>query len=522
MAPWTTDETVLDRINQLALVCRRNRHVAIYLSDPSWRAAVTRQFDVKGVRGVGALRRIPAGLLNAAFVKGSARTLWLSGIHRPSSVKADNKILSGIDLRDALDPLNDQTYFFTAARCLPGIPSFGLPVGVSPRGSRIWAGATNLWSEFRATVSLLLRHLESVTTPEEAPLPVVAVPSADAGKIAGAFDVGLLPPEILDDSTTTEEERQELEKWAYHTEFEVVDTAGPDLKANLTLDGTLLGTVEFSLDLSTPDHIKWQATGDCASAAVKVEHAAALAACNRSGWVKIWYESGHTLSNGAIFEERFRDLPFENFKFVDFGKHFVKQEKPKNLDLSHIGKQKSLFCWVLNNWPIAGRSTGAGWLACNDGSMEIADFIHLDDECEALSLIHVKGAGSNDSERQISVSKYEVVVGQAVKNLRHLDRLLMAEGFTVRLSEKIKDLVWRDRSPVDRAVMHDALKNLKSQCDRRVIVLQPQVTKRRWDYARKNPNSPDAARLRQLNTLLLSASAACHGLRASFLVIGAK
>ncbi|HSE16079.1 MAG TPA: hypothetical protein VLB46_03455 [Pyrinomonadaceae bacterium] len=35
-APWTLNRNVVDQFNHLILVCRRNRHVAIYLSDTSW------------------------------------------------------------------------------------------------------------------------------------------------------------------------------------------------------------------------------------------------------------------------------------------------------------------------------------------------------------------------------------------------------------------------------------------------------------------------------------------------------
>ena len=59
------------------------------------------------------------------------------------------------------------------------------------------------------------------------------------------------------------------------------------------------------------------------------------------------------------------------------------------------------------------------WLACDDGAMEIADFILFEAGPPGLiEVIHVKGAHSSSPNRGISVSAYEVVVGQAVKNLR--------------------------------------------------------------------------------------------------------
>src|SRR5262249_48177115 len=94
----------------------------------------------------------------------------------------------------------------------------------------------------------------------------------------------------------------------------------------------------------------------------------------------------------------------------------------------------SLFCWVLNKWA-PNRKKGSGtyqqWLGCDDGAHEKADFVCLEvvDGVPRLTLIHVKGVhtrnktGAVSPQRAISVADYEVVVGQAVKNIRWLDRL---------------------------------------------------------------------------------------------------
>src|SRR5262249_47459496 len=126
-----------------------------------------------------------------------------------------------------------------------------------------------------------------------------------------------------------------------------------------------------------------------------------------------------------------------------------------------IGTEDSLFSWVKNKWrsPDAPPSAESGWLACDDGSMEIADFIHLDDQSNppVLSLIHVKGAKSCERVRDISVSAYEVVVGQAVKNVRFLDRILLEEGLKAGLEHKIGKLVWRNGDLMTREDMLKAL-----------------------------------------------------------------
>ena len=108
-----------------------------------------------------------------------------------------------------------------------------------------------------------------------------------------------------------------------------------------------------------------------------------------------------------------------------------------------IGTAGSLFCWIKNCWNVNRDSGNSGWLACDDGSGELADFIHLDEHQGTLSLIHIKGASTSSPTRGISVGAYEVVVSQAIKNLRHLDRFYLAEGLRLGLERNIGRLVGR-------------------------------------------------------------------------------
>src|SRR5690606_13184391 len=103
----------------------------------------------------------------------------------------------------------------------------------------------------------------------------------------------------------------------------------------------------------------------------------------------------------------------------------------------------SLFGYMVKRWGIVeGQPGPSGWLACDDGSMESADFIHLDGEGRTLSLIHVKGSGTASATRGISVTDYEIVVGQAIKNLRHLDRGLLIEKLEAGTDHQIATATW--------------------------------------------------------------------------------
>jgi hypothetical protein len=154
--------------------------------------------------------------------------------------------------------------------------------------------------------------------------------------------------------------------------------------------------------------------------------------------------------------------------------------------------------------------------------MEIADFVHLDMTASPprLSLIHVKGAKSDSATRGVAVSPFEVVTGQAVKNIRHLDNLILSDGLQNGLGKKISSLVWNNGAPAQRQDMIEALDDLGADYERQVVVVQPQALKSSIESARQDPTSAGAARLRQLDALLTGAAAACRNVSAGFIVVG--
>jgi hypothetical protein len=477
-------------------------------------------------------------LLNAAFVRGPIRTIWLSGIHAPVSVKADSKILSGLDLRDALDPLGDQSYYFTSARS--SVPKLGLPVGVSPRSARVWLGATSSWDDFVKTVADLLKYVEATTERDTQPLSALAVPAMQAPALDEAYEIRFLPPELLaDDPTSEPENKQLMERWAYRTDLEILKTHEDSLEVRVNMDDVSLGTITLEFDTSDVANIKIKAKvtpPDPACPVAYQDYVEELKAVSKkTGWIKVWYESDYTLTNRAIFEVRYRDEPFDGFHWFEFKDYEITTEKPWGngpapTNPDSLGRQKSLFDWVRNNWPPPCRpySETGGWLACDDGPMEIADFIHLDVEGEkpVLTQIHVKGSKSDSATRGISVRDYEQVTSQAVKNMRFLDRLHMDVGLTEGLKRKIGNLVWHDRSVSTREEMLKAISQIGASYRRMVVILQPSVRKSMLEEVRKanSEGKPhrDTGRARQLNTLLLNAQASCRSLSAELWVLADK
>ncbi|NMB54686.1 MAG: hypothetical protein GYA15_08280 [Leptolinea sp.] len=525
---WTMEAGIEDTLNHLFLVIRWNQRVAIYLSESQKKNTVQNRFGKDTSTGLGVLRPVSQNRLNAGYLDGETRTLWLSGTHRRTSIKADSKILTGLDLRDALDPLSDQTYYFTAARSLASIGGRKIPVGCSPRHSRIWTGVSSSWQDFEDGIVILLGKLDSVEDLAKSPLPVVASPVIPAvADVSRPFDMAFMPP-ALDDPTLSPVDQSEIERWGFHSKFENITPSdnGKKITADLYMNDVLLGNMEMSIDIRSDGRVRLAANGQEASPDTKEDFKTACAHAEKPEWIKIWYESGLTVSDGQFYSVRWKDIPFQNIHWVNFTGYKVGQEKPKNAstgkdDPKAIGTDHSLFDWVFDFWPnLDGTHTlSKGWLACDDGAMEIADFIHIDEAVSppTITLIHVKGGKTSG----ISVSDYEVVGSQAVKNLRSLDEQELVEGLKRNIENSIKKLIWHNGvGQNDRQGMLTVLKNLGTNYRRQVIILQPSLRKTQAEAARENKTGDNYARLQQLDSLLLGIQANCRSLGADMWVLG--
>ena len=218
---------------------------------------------------------------------------------------------------------------------------------------------------------------------------------------------------------------------------------------------------------------------------------------------------------------------------MDRDNTLFKNEKPldgRRFAVENIGNanDKSLFGLVARHWPnMNARGKPIGWLVCDDGAMESADFIHLDDARNPpeLTLIHVKGSGSADAGRNLSVSDYEVVIGQAVKNLRHIDRGLLGDKLAANATGVLKDAVWHNgERQKDRKALLQVLMGLGSNLKTKVVVFQPRVRRSVFNAIRKKmddgkPTDAAVRRMQQLDALLLGARADCFSLGASFAVV---
>ena len=483
--------------------------------------------------------------MERAFVEDQVRTLWLNSTHGQTAIKPDSKVLAGLELESALDPLEDQAYYFSSLRstsrnrALSSSEDRYAVVGVRPTRGQVWIGPTASWNDYLQRSAEVLSHAEQRLARFEAEpstVPVLARLTTGLEGVEGVYGVALIVPENMETGIphVDDEERwlEQFQDAAQFTDIAQLD-GGPNFTAKVHWNESFLGLLRYM----------FKEVGDGARLSVKgtfdgeAEHLGVLERiCRDSDNLTIYFESGHTFARGRMFLTKFRDAQFEDWRWVNMGtdQTEVHREKPyvaRKFDVKGIGgaRDKSLFGLVVRHWPnLEERGEQTGWLVCDDGSMESADFIHLEEALKVpeLTLIHVKGSGSNNEERGISVSDYEVVVGQAVKNLRHVDRLLLKEKLERNGEGILRNAVWNNgERQENRDGIIQALEAVSSRLKRKVVVLQPRVRKVEYEQVREmlsRDSGPAGTRhrLRQLDALLLSARANCLGLGAEFEVIG--
>lgn len=514
-----------DVSHELVLLSVRGRHATLCTTDASMRDRL-----VKRLKSV---RRMPRDAI-AGFVGEEAKALWLNGVHTPTAAKADTKALTGTDLGSAIDPIGDQSYYYSAVRSLPDVPgvtsSNGSPlvVGAAPGGGRVWTRRAEGLEDYKQLITAILNH---ATTGVPAPnrFQSLAQTVSSAAGVTGAFTLSIVPPDLLSEEALPAATLDAARRWAFDASYDVEPLDGMSLRVAVKLAGNAIGTAELSvtLDEEGEAHLDfgWTET-PAASAATRGECEAFLKELHT---LKVYYESGHSLAQGRCYAGGYTDQPFE-WSFKDFTGYDIDREKPNVPNGQTLaqciatGNDNSLFAYVCERMFVDAAGQPRGWLASDDGSMEMADFIHIDPDTKTVTLVHVKASKLTTADRQAAPAEYEVVVSQAVKNLRHLDRRKLVDELKHGKAKKIGAAVWLNGSKqADRTGFIAAAEKLKGAINRKLIVLQPRVTEFERNRCLADNAPPSyALRIKQIETLMLAARASALACGATFEGIGDK
>lgn len=540
---WYAQDDLKNTLHHLVVVSALEDVLSICCTDSAARQTIVRSISKADKASFKHIKKMGAKEVEAAFVGDKVRTLWLSGAHRRSLVKPDAKVLSGAELESALDPLEDQSYFFSSVRTTSSNGALSHDgrdaiVGASPKHARIWLGPSRDWDQFADRMSKILRQAKNSLDEgmeNYTPIPVLARPTTDVSDVKHPYDAAIIVPEqLLADEVERGDGDRWLQQFGDQVHFDISEQEeAPNFRAKVMWGDQAYGELSFKFEAKEGgdyrlriEALTWDKTKD--------HHEEIYTVCSEPENLTLYFDTGHTFARGQFYITQFRDAQFDDWAWVDMAAAgvAVKQEKPldgRRFAVEAIGEagDSSLFGLVTRHWPNT-ENLGAptGWLVCDDGAGESADFIHLDDTpgSAKLTLIHAKGSGSENDDRQISVSDYEVVVGQAIKNLRHVDRDLLRQKLEANGNGVLRDAVWHNGArQADRTGFLAALAGIGSSADLKVVVLQPRVREAELANARTalangNPNAK-TRRMQQLDALLLGAKASCAGLGAEFIVV---
>lgn len=463
--------------------------------------------------------RVPGPALRQAFLQGEARGLWLRGTHARTRSKPDTKTMSGPALEDALDPHEDGSFALASGRAALTATDGRLgnegTVGTTPKKAWVWLKQTDSLATFVDLASGVISMVEDAIAAPVAELgfPELADEVESLAEVLTAYEAFVSSPDQL--AMLPEVSNDEIERAALLQDA-ILDVEGEDRNAHFTLsvgtDGAEVGRLRFRPQLSD-GHVAFDVgvVGTPSDAPALAEIRDLL---GRGDLLNIHYMSGHRLSDNAIARPNEEHLPFKRWSFHDFSGFLEMREKPVEPGSQGIhdaiaeAGDVSLFAWIV-------RSFGSGHLTCDDGANEVADFVHLGHD-GLLTLLHVKGASAG-RHRRVSTGAYELVIGQAIKNLRYVRPRQLIPALDG--SPLARPATWLNgKRTSDRSLMLDALRMRTDDKETRVVVVQPHLSQTTHRRLRALENSGgesvDLRRLHLVENLLQSARRTFVGINA--------
>lgn len=505
-----------DKRHHVALAVVRGTRAALIASDNGMRAAM--------LTAIHSAKKVPRQEAFQAFVGTQARTVWLDGTHASTTVKPDKKVLMGTSLEDALDPLGDHSYQLSSVRSK--VPIAGSKtLGVSPGAARVWMSRTASLSTLLGQVGALFDRLDSPPSQPTARFKFLSQPVSGTIGVHDAYELAVLPSLLFDpDPNAPPGALDRAHEWAYEAAFRVTSVPNsPNFAIDVTLGTTSLGQLDVWVAIQPSGQVTLSAGSwtpiDANLQALRDE-------CQNylldTAQTKIYYDSGHTVTEGQCFEggytEQVADWTFKNLVGFEIGKE--KPDPAGGQTLAQAvaaGGGTSLFGYVKQvMFP-------TGWLASDDGAGEVGDFVHVDPVSGKVTLVHVKASSKDEAARQVSVADYEVVVAQAVKNVRHLDKDNLIRALQESRNRQMAIATWRDGALVSRDDFIAIVQALPARFSREVIVLQPRLSRAEHDACVNGTATNDRVkRFQQLNALVLAGRLAAMAVGATFEIFAAQ
>ena len=523
---WAGINVLADQLNHLITCVGLGEFALIYVSDSELKAEFHNRLYTGGIHD---WEPADQSVLVDAYVKGqSLKALWLGGAHRSVSYRPSSKVLSGIHLQDAIDPFGDSTFVAGSVRTAGG--------GVSLKRSGLWFRPCKDWADFQSLAHTALMELNArqaiITTLSPEVHHGLARHLENFSGVSDAYAVQWTDVETITGKARTER----LERLSTDHQLEIATLPSLASPEHIGLNITVKSTGATHL-ISLFPHVDAGRVCLASSTIPSAVQSCTEAILADPALIKIYYNSGHTIADSTLSIAAIQDREFI-LEYCDFDPpgttYTITDEKPPGNPVPiadmFSATDTSLFKWVfkdgLRAMNLSQPQTGRCWLYCDDGSGEVADFIHVDLQrntmttVPCITLIHVKGADNNSPGRKVAVGPYELVTAQAMKNLRRIiAREMLPElkkSVATHGDQRVWDTPWALNllsSPGTGAAMLAALETIHAKCDFEVIIVQPHVRKTTYEA---NPNQTAA---RQLRSLLFGAEALTHAAGAKFRVI---
>lgn len=452
---------------------------------------------------------------------GASRTAWTSGVHSPRTTKADSKALTGIRIQDAMSGIDESTFVLTAARMAlhsNGVGTLDGTITISPSKSKFaWKRAPTIGHYMDAVVAILDRARETVQ--EEVagtlvdPFPQLATLERDLGQLDNAYEVASLDPDLVRMNPFFGPDDVVLAEDLADLRFDVpIPTSGCSFELDVSNSS---GTSSFKATvtgLGLEKRVSFSAASRSGHSDAEQQRIRNL--LGRGELLRVDFATGHSYAMGYVARENVDSPPFHGWRFEDFTGFDVTAEKPvastSSTDIhdriDHT-KDSSLFSWVQREW-------SQGFLICDDGAGELADFLHID-HTGTITAIHVKGAASASASRKLATVPYELVSAQALKTLRQIEpESIRAQlGRTTRLASRG---IWNDgQRSSDLNPFLNALATRGPDAETHIAIVQPHIQKQVLDFARADiasgVTSARAMAAKKLDTLLLTTRHAVTG-----------
>lgn len=521
---WFKGNSLTDEENHIFITICINKTFAFYFSEKGMKDEVRTFFFTTLLPD---LQVVNIEHLNYLFInEDKIKMLWLLGVHGRESFKADSKILGGESVAETLNPLEDQSFAMSAVRT--SLDGTETTIGLNPYKSSLWRGPCKDWDTFENRVIEIIDKIDKNKDKLENPISILATPIADVKDLHRLYDLSFLDPDFHSHGLS-ESKKERLLKIRESYTYKIFDTIeSPSINLEVFKEGVSLGSMKATPVIQDYE-IEFKPIELFGRKGKRKELDYFSKSFYYPDLIRCWYESGHAIVNSRAFKTEYRDVSYNNFIWADFDGFDILKEKPEyngTVALNKIGTQKSLFCWIKHNWSglwdtnenFLTTDKPSGWLLCDDGAGEKADFIHVveHDGKVYISLIHIKAANSNSNDRRISVGAHDIVINQAIKNLRYINRKNLVKDLRERAGNASVKHCWNENIESDHDSFINTIESFErnSQIKFRVIVIQPHTMK---SYYRKNLQSNIR---KQLDVLLVSADSAIKASGAEFFIIG--